>query len=86
MAASPAAGPEGGTPPTPEIPLHRRITFGLFAGLVALAAAFYLWWGLSYGGWLDNGVYAVTIVLALFGLSGMWLVAPHSPAPPAPHS
>ncbi|HZY92032.1 MAG TPA: hypothetical protein VFG07_04565 [Thermoplasmata archaeon] len=70
--------------PTGEVPLHRRITFALFAGLVALAAVFYLWWGLSYGAWLDNGVYAVTIVLAGFGLAGMWLVLPSPPAPPPP--
>ena len=67
-----------------ELPLHRRISFFLFAGLVALGAVFYLWWGLSYGGWLDNGVYAVTIVLVAFGLAGMWLVLPNPPTPPAP--
>ncbi len=86
MAASPAGGTRSAPASTPEIPLHRRITFLLFAALVALAAAFYLWWGLSFGGWLDNGVYAVTIVLAGFGLAGMWLVAPHAPAPAAPPS
>ena len=63
------------------IPLHRRLTFAAFAGLVLLAAVFYLWFGIAYGRWLDNGVYAVTIVLLLFGLSGMWLVAPSPPAP-----
>ena len=68
-----------------SVPLHRRVTFGLFAGLVALAAVFYLWWGLAYNGWLDNGVYAITIVLAGFGLAGMWLVLPSPPPPPAPH-
>jgi hypothetical protein len=67
------------------IPLHRRIQFGLFAGLVVLAAVFYVWWGLSYGVWFDNGVYAVAIVLLGFGLSGMWLSLPNPPvkAPPA---
>jgi hypothetical protein len=52
--------------------------------LVVLAAMFYLWWGLFYGAWLDNGVYAVAIVLLLFGLSGMWLAMPNPPAPPPP--
>ena len=65
------------------IPLHRRVTFALFAGLVGLAAAFYLWWGLFYGAWLDNGVYAVSIVLAGFGLAGMWLVFPGPSVPAA---
>ena len=78
----PAPAPAGPTRRT--IPLYRDLSLALFAGLVVLAVAFYLWWGLEYGTWLDNGVYAVTIVLLLFGLAGMWLVAP-SPAPaPAP--
>lgn len=63
------------------VPLHRRLTFAAFAGLVLLAVAFYLWWGIAFGRWLDNGVYAVTIVLLLFGLSGMWLAAPNPPTP-----
>lgn len=66
------------------LPLHRRIQFWLFAGLVVLAAVFYLWWGLSYGVWVDNGVYAVAIVLLMFGLSGMWLSLPNPPAPAPP--
>ncbi|HYK93704.1 MAG TPA: hypothetical protein VEY07_06645 [Thermoplasmata archaeon] len=74
----------GTAEPAHPLSLHRRVTFFLFAGLVALAAVFYLWWGLSYDGWLDNGVYAVTIVLAMFGLAGMWLVLPNPPTPPAP--
>lgn len=65
------------------LPLFRRIQLALFAGLVVLAAVFYVVWGLRYGGWFDNGVYAVTIVLLLFGLAGMWLTVP-SPAAHAP--
>jgi type VI protein secretion system component VasF len=68
-----------------RLPLHRRVTFAGFALLVVLAVVFYLWWGLSYGRWFDNGVYAVTIVLALFGLVGIWLISPNPPAPPPPH-
>jgi hypothetical protein len=45
---------------------------------------FFVGWGLSYGVWLDNGVYAVTITLLLFGLAGMWLVLPNPPAPAPP--
>jgi type VI protein secretion system component VasF len=69
-----------------QMSLPRRATFWAFASLVVLAVAFYFWWGLSFGVWIDNGVYAVTITLLLFGLAGMWLVSPNppTPAPPAP--
>jgi len=62
----------------------RKVSFWAFATLVVLAVAFYVWWGVSYGVWLDNGVYAVVITLLLFGLAGMWLVLPNPPvtAPP----
>lgn len=66
-------------PSTPSLSFARQVTFWGFAGLVVLAAVFYLWWGLSYGVWIDNGVYAVVVVLLLFGLSGMWLVTPNPP-------
>lgn len=64
-----------------ELPTPRKVSFWGFATLVVLAVAFYLWWGLTYGVWIDNGVYAVTITLLLFGLAGMWLVLPNPPAP-----
>ena len=67
------------------LPLYRRIQFWAFAGLMAIGVAFYVAWGLRFGGWLDNGVYAVTIVLLLFGLVGMWITTP-SPAIAAPPS
>jgi hypothetical protein len=51
---------------------------------VVAAVAFYLWWGLSWGVWIDNGVYAVTATLLLFGLAGMWLTLPNPPAPSTP--
>lgn len=63
--------------------LPRKVSFWGFALLVVLGVVFYLWWGLSYGVWIDNGVYAVTITLLLFGLAGMWLVMPNPPAPAA---
>jgi hypothetical protein len=53
-----------------------EIEFGLCVLLLVLGIVFYLWWGFSYGGWLDNGVYAVTITLVLFGLAGMLVTAP----------
>ena len=64
--------------------LPRTVSFWGFATLVVLAVAFYLWWGLEFGVWIDNGVYAVTITLLLFGLAGMWLVLPNPPAPSPP--
>ncbi len=65
--------------------LPRRATFWGFGTLTILGVAFYVWWGLTYGVWIDNGVYAVTITLLLFGLAGMWLMMPNPP-PPAPTS
>lgn len=67
-----------------EMPTARKATFWGFATLVVLAVLFYFWWGLSFGVWIDNGVYAVTITLLLFGLAGMWLVLPNPPAPAPP--
>ena len=79
------------TAPSPAPPTHarglsitRRVSFWGFAALVVLAVAFYVWWGVSYGVWIDNGVYAVTITLLLFGLAGMWLVLPNPPVSAAP--
>jgi hypothetical protein len=66
-----------------RMPLPRRVTFWAFAALVVCGIGFYAWWGLLYGVWIDNGVYAVTITLLLFGLSGMWLMLPNPPAPAA---
>lgn len=66
-----------------EMSVARRATFWGFASLAVLAVAFYVWWGVSFGVWLDNGVYAVFITLLLFGLAGMWLVLPNPPAPAA---
>jgi len=62
----------------------RKASFWAFATLVVLAAAFYVWWGVSYGVWFDNGVYAVVITLLLFGLAGMWLVLPNPPVATPP--
>ncbi len=81
-----AAGPTSGAPTEAhrfrQMPTARKASFWAFAALVLAGVAFYLWWGLSYGVWIDNGVYAVTITLLLFGLAGMWLVLP-TPVPPS---
>jgi type VI protein secretion system component VasF len=69
-----------------EMSLGRRASFWGFAALVVLAVAFYLWWGIFFGVWIDNGVYAVVITLLLFGLAGMWLMLPNPPAPAPPSS
>jgi hypothetical protein len=74
------------TPPPSQSWLPTTQELGLvgFGALIVLAAVFYLWWGLFYGVWADNGVYAVVITLLLFGLAGMWLFWPEPPAPTPP--
>jgi hypothetical protein len=82
------ATPPAALPPVRprEMSLPRRVTFFGFAALVVAGVAFYVWWGVTFGIWLDNGVYAVTVTLLAFGLAGMWLVLPNPPAPaPPPH-
>ena len=63
-----------------RLSLVRRLQIGFFGLLIVLGVLFYVLWGLFYDGWLDNGVYAVTIVLLLFGVSGLWLAMPSPPA------
>jgi type VI protein secretion system component VasF len=75
--AAPRSGLRGMSTP-------RKVTFWGFAALVVLAVTFYVWWGVSFGVWIDNGVYAFVITLLLFGLAGMWLVSPNPPAPSPP--
>ncbi len=81
---APDAPDDSGTSTRRSMPLTRQVTFWGFAALVVLAVLFFVGWGLNYGVWLDNGVYAVTITLLLFGLAGMWLVLPNPPAPAPP--
>jgi hypothetical protein len=82
--------PQGSTAPSveprraPGMSTSRKASFWAFATLVVLAVAFYVWWGVSFGVWLDNGVYAVVITLLLFGLAGMWLVLPNPPVASLP--
>ncbi len=84
--AEPTPRPPAELRPTRPLALQRRIAFGGFASLIVLAVVFYLWWGLTFGVWLDNGVYAVVVVLVTFGLAGMWLVMPNPPLPDSPKS
>lgn len=88
MVATPAPSRMAAPTPRPTYPkwtLTRRVEFAGFGALLVLAVVFYLWWGLTFGVWLDNGVYAVVVTLALFGLAGMWLVTPEPMEPtPAP--
>jgi len=83
------ASAESTAPPLPpsgmrSMSITRKVSFWGFASLVVLAVAFYVWWGIAFGVWIDNGEYALVITLLLFGLAGMWLVLPNPPAPPAP--
>ena len=40
----------------------------LIAGIL-----FYIYWGVTYGVWVDIGIYSITIVLVLAGIFGMIL-------------
>jgi len=86
MATAEPTAPSAPSPRYRGMSVSRKVSFWAFATLVVMAVAFYVWWGVAFGVWLDNGVYAVTITLLLFGLAGMWLVLPNPPAPPAPSS
>jgi hypothetical protein len=67
-----------------SLPTTQRVGLAGFGALVVLAGVFYLWWGLSFGVWVDNGVYAVVITLLLFGIAGLWLFWPEPPATDSP--
>jgi len=40
----------------------------ILAGLI-----FYIYWGLRYGVWIDEGIYSITIFLVLSGVCGVLL-------------
>jgi len=84
MAPDPSSSAAASEPRYRGMSLPRKVSFWGFAGLVVAAVAFFVGWGVNYGVWIDNGVYAVTITLLLFGLAGMWLVLPNPPAPAPP--
>lgn len=60
------------------------VGFGASLLVLVLGVVFYLWWGLSYNGWLDNGVYAVTVTLVGFGVAGMLVTSPRPAMAEAP--
>lgn len=59
-----------------RLPSARQVGFFLFGLMVAAAGAFWVWWGISFGVWIDNGIYAIVVTLAGFGLAGMLLTLP----------
>ncbi|MFZ0830817.1 MAG: hypothetical protein WCB18_07485 [Thermoplasmata archaeon] len=65
-------------------PSTQELGLAGFGALIVLAVVFYLWWGLLYGVWVDNGVYAVVITLLLFGVAGLWLFWPEPPTATEP--
>lgn len=69
---------------SPPLSFSQQLGLGGFGALVVAAVVFYLWWGLAFGVWVDNGVYAVVITLLLFGLAGLWLVWPEPPTTSPP--
>lgn len=78
----------GSSPPSSKSRLPTTQELGLvgFGALIVLAVVFYLSWGLFFGVWIDNGVYAVVVTMLLFGVAGLWLFWPEAPTaspPPA---
>lgn len=69
---------------SPPLSVSQQLGLGGFGALVVAAVVFYLWWGLAFGVWVDNGVYAVVITLLLFGLAGLWLFWPEPPTTSPP--
>jgi len=65
--------------PEKEEPVFtRKLAFAFYAFLLLLGILFYVGWGIFYGTWnpitkQNIGVYAVTIVLVGFGITGVLL-------------
>lgn len=66
--------------PARRLPTVQELGLIAFGGLIVLAVVFYLSWGLFFGVWIDNGVYAVVVTLLLFGIAGLWLFWPEPPS------
>jgi len=65
-------------PDTEESPFPRKVAFAFYALLLIFGITFYLGWSVYFGTWNlftneNIGVYAVTIILVLFGATGMLL-------------
>ena len=61
-----------------ELPFPRRIVAGFYFFLILMGILFYFSWGVLYNSWditrPDNvGVYALTVVLLGFGITGFLL-------------
>ena len=41
--------------------------------LIIGGLAYYIYWGVRYGVWVDIGIYSITIVLVLPGIIGLFL-------------
>jgi hypothetical protein len=41
--------------------------------LIIAGLAYYIYWGVRYGVWLDIGIYSITMVLVLPGIIGLFL-------------
>ena len=53
-----------------NLPDQGKVTAGFYYILIPLALAFWIGWGLKFGGWWDIGLYAVLVVMLGFGLIG----------------
>ena len=59
-------------------PFPKKIFAAVSAGVIALGIAIYVGWGMMYNSWnlLDwenSGIYALTVVLVVGGIIGMFL-------------
>ncbi|MCJ2534353.1 MAG: hypothetical protein LN364_03860 [Candidatus Thermoplasmatota archaeon] len=53
----------------------KNFNFKTILSLLLLIAGilFYIYWGITYGVWVDIGIYSITIVFVLAGIFGMLL-------------
>jgi hypothetical protein len=61
-----------------RLPRSRTVVFYAYAFLLSLGVALYLGWGILYNSWnifaAENmGIYALVVVMVVFGLAGMLL-------------
>ena len=53
-----------------NVPEQQKIVAAFYYSLIALAFAFWIGWGITFGVWWDIGLYAVLVVVLGFGLIG----------------
>ncbi|MFQ5837512.1 MAG: hypothetical protein ACE5HJ_01850 [Thermoplasmata archaeon] len=61
-----------------RLPASKTVIFYAYAVLLSLGAALYVGWGILYNSWnilaAENiGIYALVVVMVVFGLAGMLL-------------